>query len=295
MLPAVAFMAGCLTIAAPVEGRSSGSLHLEKCPVALLRDIQLSSDEAGQIVEMSVKPETILNQGDVVAQIDDRQVIVQKAAALAAFNAAKEEANNLINEEFAKASWEQAKAELRMSKDADRSYPGAVVPAEIQKLELAAKRAELQIKQAKIEHTVAGHTAAQKKADLDAAELSFVRRKLLAPFGGVVAEIKKKQHEWVREGDPVVRLIQMDRVKVQGFYEVNRLLPQEVRGCPVVVAAQLGERTMEFTGVVTEISTNVRSNKCNFYAEVENRLENNEWLLREGILVTMTVDLSGKQ
>lgn len=295
MIHAIAVLSSCLAMGAPVESSAaSGQLQLKGCPVALLKDILLSSDEAGQIVEMAVKPESNLAQGDLIAQIDQRQVDIQREAAFAAFQGALAESKNNVNERFARASFDQAKAELQMSKDADRSYPGAVVLGEIKKLELAAKRAELQIEQAVVEHDVAVQTTAQKKAEVDAAELSQKRRRIAAPFAGVIAELKKKEHEWVREGDPVVRLIQMDRVKVQGQYKVADLLAEEIRGRKVIVTAVLGKKTFQFDGTVTEIGTRISSGNCTFYAEVENRLENNEWLLREGMLVEMTVDLTSR-
>jgi len=61
----------------------------------------------------------------------------------------------------------------------------------------------LAIEKAFHDQELAKFEALTKQAEFDAAELAIKRRTIVAPFDGVVEEIKRKQEEWVQPGDTI--------------------------------------------------------------------------------------------
>ncbi len=84
--------------------------------------------------------------------------------------------------------------------------------------ELAAQRAELR-------QSVAVADAESLRLDIDAKqktlqiqELTVARHQVASPIDGVVVEIFKRRGEWVRPGDSVVRVINVDQLHAEGFF-----------------------------------------------------------------------------
>jgi multidrug efflux pump subunit AcrA (membrane-fusion protein) len=101
----------------------------------------------------------------------------------------------------------------------------------------------------------------------------------------------------VAAGEPVLQVIRVDRLRVEGFLNATEVGPEEVAGRPVTVEVQIaGGRTARFSGKVVFISPLVQAgDKYRVRAEVENRTENNTPVLRPGMTATMTIALGGGQ
>ncbi|MCO8123038.1 HlyD family efflux transporter periplasmic adaptor subunit [Stieleria sp. TO1_6] len=114
----------------------------------------------------------------------------------------------------------QAEFELRMDRLTSESESHAVQAAQ-----LAADRAQLQ-------HTVAMSESKQLQLDVDAKQKTLQMRDLnvamhavVSPIDGVVVEVYRRRGEWVRPGDPVVRVVNVDRLHAEGFLSGD-VLPQ---------------------------------------------------------------------
>ena len=80
---------------------------------------------------------------------------------------------------------------------------------------------------------IAQLTAAVHQAELDAAELSLQKSRITAPTPGLVVEINRHVGNWVAPGDPVIELVRMDRLRVEGFLKITEYQPAQIEGCPV--------------------------------------------------------------
>jgi multidrug efflux pump subunit AcrA (membrane-fusion protein) len=103
----------------------------------------------------------------------------------------------------------------------------------------------------------------------------------------------RKQDEWVAPGDPILYLFRLDTVHVEGAVEQSKYDPHELQGCDVTVEVQLARGRKETVrGKITKVSSVVRlDGKFEVRAEVPNRQEHGTWLLRDGLLATMTIHL----
>ena len=83
------------------------------------------------------------------------------------------------------------------------------------------------------------------EAQLSEAELSLSRTKIIAPIDGKVNEIKSKQGDFLSVGDPIVQIIQFDKVKVRvGVPESDVAAIFDLDKADVIIDA-LGKRKVQ--------------------------------------------------
>jgi macrolide-specific efflux system membrane fusion protein len=242
---------------------------------------------------INVREGAIVKQDDPLAQIDDRQAQLQKRSAEAERDEAQAKAEDDIDIRYALKSFELADAELNQDLDIKRKTPGAVTDAEIRRKQLVRTREQLGIDRAKLEQRIAQFTSQVKAAAVEATDETILRRRILAPFDGQVVEVLKDASEWVNAGEPVFRVVQMDRLRVEGFLNGSEINPTSVAQRTVTVEIDLAEgRREQFTGQVVWVNPIMQAgNKFRVRAEVANRLERDEPLLRPGMTARMVVHL----
>jgi multidrug resistance efflux pump len=137
-------------------------------------------------------------------------------------------------------------------------------------------------------------TAAARDAEWKLARHDVERRRLLASLDGVVVQLLKHPGEWLQAGEPVLRLVRMDRVRVEGFVDASLYGDDEVADQPVrvFVARQRGQRET-FSGKIVFVNPLIEaSGNYRVWAEVENRQRNGRWLLRPGSEAEMVIELA---
>lgn len=281
------------TRTAPAAARTA---HLSQCLVSLIEDVQVPALEAGALVSLDVSEGEFVSAGQLLARIDDRQPQLDKLAAELERDAAQAKAQDDIEVRYAEAALAVANAELERALAIERRSPGGVTQQEIQKLQLAKRRDELQIERSRLDMRVAQLTANVRQAAVKAAEDAVARRQILSPLNGVVVTLFHDKGEWVAAGEPVLQVIRIDRLRVEGFLSATEFGPEEVIGQPVTVEVPMaGGRAGRFAGRVVFVSPLVQAgNKYRVRAEVENQLESGGPLLRPGMTASMTISLGGR-
>jgi multidrug efflux pump subunit AcrA (membrane-fusion protein) len=275
---------------------ANGVISLKLCLVSLIEDIQVPSLEQGAITSVEVVEGEFVTAGQLLAQIDDRQPRLDKLAAELQRSAALAKAEDDIEVRYAQAALQVADADLQRAVSIDSKSPGGVTQQEIEKLRLAKHRDELQIDRSKLEMQIAKMNADVHQAGVQAADDALARRRVVSPIDGVVVTLFHERGEWVDAGQPLMQVIRIDRLRVEGFLSADDFGPEEIAGRPVTVdVAQAGGRTVQFTGQVVYLSPLVQAgNKYRVRAEVENRSERGHPLLRPGMTATMHIHLQSK-
>jgi macrolide-specific efflux system membrane fusion protein len=266
---------------------------VEHAQVFFLDDVDVPAEEAGRLLQLAVQPGDSVAVDQPLAQIDDRKPRLDKFAAELERQAARTRAEDDIEVRYAVASFELADAELNQDLDINRKTPGVIPISDIRRKRLARHRAELQIDRSKLDLKVAAMSAEVQSAAVQAADESILRRRIVAPFQGTVFDVYKQENEWVDMGEPVLRVVRLDRLRIDGFLDCSQVDPAEVADRPATVEVELARgRKARFPGRVVFVSPMVQAgNRCRIRAEVENRQENGHWLLRAGMSVDLVVDL----
>ena len=264
------------------------------CLVKLDEDVQLPAPEAGVLVQLSVKEGSQVRAGDVIAKIYDSEVQTQKKAAEYGLSAAYMQATDDVQIRYAKKSADVAEQNYEKMMQSNRDVEKAVAEIEVLKAKLEWDASVLSAEKAIHDQGLAKYEYHKKKAEVEAAQLAIDRRVIRSPFDAEVVKLYRHQDEWVSPGDPIVRLVSLDTMLVEGAVEQAAYDPHEVNGCDVVVEVEVARgRKEQVTGRITYVSSLVRlDGRYIVRAEVANRQEHGQWLLRDGTTATMKVQLN---
>ena len=149
---------------------------------------------------------------------------------------------------------------------------------------LEALTAELAVEEAQFKHGL-------DELRLERAEAMLRRRQFIAPHDGVVVEVYSDPGESVGPNEPVVRIVDVSRVRVTGHLDVRDAwrvqTGQPIRLTPDVGGADLAVEGRWFDGVLTFIDPQIdlQTQTCQVIAEVPNT----DQLLRAGLEARMEI------
>jgi multidrug efflux pump subunit AcrA (membrane-fusion protein) len=290
---AAALIALLVSTAHAGPSAASGGNPVVHGTVRVADQIKLPAKEPGVLVQLSVKEGTQVKAGQVIGKIDDSEPQMKKAAALADYKGAYNRWQDDVEIRFAKAQAEVAHADYDQLIETNKLADKAVAQVDIRKAKLDWDHFVLAIEKAIHDKELAKFEALTKQAEFDAAELAIKRRTIVAPFDGVVEEIKRKQEEWVQPGDTILTLLRLDTMHVDAPIDQKLYDPNEIQGCDVAMEVELARgRKTTVRGKVVKVSNLVRyDGMYNIQAEFANVQEHGVWTVRDGLPATMTVQL----
>ena len=251
------------------------------------------AEEAGRLTNVVVRAGQQVKAGDLLARIDDTQARKQKAAADAEYSAASEKAGSTVDVEAATKAERVAYFAYQSMVEAIKKVEHVVSQNDLYQKKFEWEKMGLAIQQANHQKVVDGFTAEAKRAEAELAQNGIERREIRAPFDGVVQEITPHLGEWVKPGDPVLHMIKIDRLSVEGRAKAALYNPADLADRTVNVQLTLaGGRTVQFPGKIVFVGSEIgNDDRYAVRAEVENRKENGQWVLRPGMQANMTVQL----
>jgi multidrug efflux pump subunit AcrA (membrane-fusion protein) len=251
------------------------------------------AQEAGRLVELKAKEGDSIKAKDVLAQIDDKHSNVARAVAEWKLKAATTEASNDINVRYAKKNQEVSQANLDGLREANATLKGAIPGYEMREAILKVEASKLQEEQARHELKIAAVKASVQQSELEAADLDIERRKVTADMDAVVEKKYRVVGDWVKPGDPIYQVIQMDRLKVEGAVDATKLAPQVLKGKAITFTVLLpGGRPATFQGRIIHTSEKVEGDRRFVVkAEVLNKQEDGYWMLKPGLVGQMKIHL----
>lgn len=267
--------------------------EVKRAVVSSTQEIEVPAEAAGKLVAVEVRDGDLVESGDFVAQIDDREAQMKKEAAEIQWKAARTQAESRIPEIYARASKAVAEAELDESQAANRKVTGTVPKVTIRRLELSVEEAGLLIEKNILDRKVAEMNADVHEADVKAAVEDINRRRIKSVLDGEVVELIREAGEWVQAGETIMRIMRMDTLRVEGLLDSSQFDPPEIKGKSVSVRAQLARgRSTDFRGTVVFVDPVLRAKgKFLVRAEVENKKSEGSWVLKPGMEAKLTIEV----
>ncbi len=285
---AVIFCLSLVSTAQAQRAPGARSHQIPHCLVSLINEVQLPAKEGGVIVAINVKPGSVVEKGEVLAEIDSSLAKTQKKVAENQYKAAYEQAHNDVDVRTNEAAVGVAKAEYEEGVEANKKLKNTITDSEMRRRLFTWKRATLQVEQAVQQMRIDAITAVVRGAELAAADLSIERRKVASPLSGTVVEVNRHIGEWAAPGEVVMHVVNLERLRVEGFVKVHEFAPHEIFGKPVTVKVQ----EENFIGKINFVSPVVKANQeYRISAEIENKKKLGFWLLRPGVTTSMTINL----
>jgi RND family efflux transporter MFP subunit len=267
---------------------NSRSVRLDYCKIALIDHVLLAADRTGILKSVEFK------EGQAVPA-NTRIALIADEVAVATLAVAEKKATNEVDVKFAKIAAAAAEKDYERLVEANRLYAekqsdgGRSVPqSEVDKSKLALDKAGLSLQQA--EHELEVH---KRDRDIKAAELKTYS--VMAPFDGVVTQVLKKRGEAVKQGEPVVEIVNTDRVRIEGRVKLADLRWAKL-GARVTVRLSvedldLPEENELFEGKITfvDVVSDPIEKTTRVFAEVQNR----DNILRAGLDAEMEIEMDG--
>jgi multidrug efflux pump subunit AcrA (membrane-fusion protein) len=256
-------------------------ISLRRCEVDYVRSSQVGVALMGQsasiLQECCVREGDRVKAGQVLGRVMDRDLRAE-------LEVRRAEAESSIEIQLCEAKHEVTLNRLMHSENLQRRDRRLVGGEEYQLHKSEERTTALEIEQAKLRRRLA-------KLQLQQTEFLVRAREFLSPHDGVVVEVYKKAGEAISVGEPIFRVVDVDRLKVTGhlnlsdYWRVRK--GQRVRIIPEIEGAELAIEDEEFTGVVIFIDCRIDpvSKTGRIITEVENRGN----LLASGIEARMDI------
>jgi macrolide-specific efflux system membrane fusion protein len=260
------------------DADSTRPLRSEGALVRLIEQVDVPARDAGVLAEFAVKEGQSVKRGDVLGRLDDAEQVLAVAKAELELETARRKAESDVPVRAARKGAEVAKADLDRALLARQNFKEAISDSEVDSLRLKSEKAVLEIEQALLEGQLAEAARGIRANELDVAKMRLSQRRVAAPLDGIVVQLYRQPGEWVQPGEKAVRVLRLDRLRVEAF------LPESAAR-PGLVGAKAMLRTgtepgSEFSGEVVFVSPEVDpvNGQVRVWAEVANR----EMQLRPG-------------
>jgi HlyD family secretion protein len=292
---------------AQVERGSIRSLISTNGKVEPIQNFEAHSPIATTVKHLLVKEGDHVHQGQLLVQLDARDLVSQAARAQAQMKTAQADQADLstggTREEVLTLDAQLIKARAARN-DAQRNLEafrrlqeqGAASPGEVQQAEEALQRAQadttlLEQKQkerySKPEVARVQAQGAEAQAAYDAAEEALAKSSVRAPFDGVVYALPVKQGSYVQTGDLLLQVGDLSRMLVRSFVdepEIGRLSAgQKIEVTWDAVPGRV------WNGTVSTIPSTVKLHGSRNVGEVTCTVDNHDLRLLPNVNVGVTV------
>ena len=223
-------------------------ITIESAQVTLIDQVRVPTKESGVLAVLSVREGDTVKAGQLLGTVESDREQVAKEQAVLEFQMADEKALNDVDVRMAQKTREVAKTELRRAQESVERFHKSISQTEIDRLQLTADKSELEVEKAQRDQKLARLDRDLKSKQVDATSLEIDRRRIVAPIDGMVVAVVHKQGEWVNPGDPVLRILRLDKLRVEGFLNATKI-SSDLLGRPVKLTVELPGNSPEHSNV----------------------------------------------
>ncbi len=293
--------------------------------IEAMQTVQLQPKVAGRLLKLELEDGTpveegvVVQQGQLIAQLDDREYVAQLDSAkahLASAEAARAVAKAGLEEEKAKyssnlAATESAQANYEDKEREQKRMAGLVAgnagtQQSLDQANTALAQAKAQLDQAKADEAGAlakitsaeaaiqqsEATYAQAQAALETAELNFAETRIYSPLRGVVSAKLVDPGVMISSATPIVTIVSMATVKVVVAVPVNhlsRVIPGKTHATLTTPALPGREIDCVVEKIYPTVDTVTRTAQVEFRVKNEMDEASKTFLLRPGMYATVAV------
>ena len=272
----------------PATVAADGSL---RGVVVCIDEVELAVSESG-VLTQALSEGDIVSEGDVVARTDDTDAKARRMMAFYGYKAAEKEISSTIRMQYAEKNMEVAKAAYDDAVAANRRQKKAISEFEVRRRKFEWESGMLNIENTQHEMDVAKVTLQEKKAEYEAATLMLRHHEVRAPISGIVEKKYLGKGSFVRPGDPICRILRLDRMRVQFEVPIGMVAPAELKGKTVTVRVEVGSMNGEpvnetFEGKIDFVSPSMELNDViRAWAEFDNR---GDFVVRKNMVAWVTI------
>ncbi|MFO0919302.1 MAG: efflux RND transporter periplasmic adaptor subunit [Planctomycetaceae bacterium] len=248
--------------------------------VRLIEHVDVPARGEGRLVKVAVREGTSIRRGEVLGRLDDAEAQLKVKRAELEWTLAKEKAESESAIKSARVVKDVSQAEFERARLAKQTTPGSISQSEFGKLWLEAEKANHELTRLQEEQQFAVITSQSKQVELQLAQLALEEREFVSPLDGVVVQLHRREGEWVHPGDKVIRVVRIDRLRVEAFVNLQAKLTS-LENAPVVLQVEFPDVPIqEFTGEL--VFMNPEADPVNGQIRIWAEIDNRDRLLRPG-------------
>ena len=236
-----------------------------------MQEAEVPAQQTGLLRSLTVGEGETVATGQVLGSLDDRAVRLAVDRARLEHSQAEAKANNEVQIKYTQKSLEVAQAELKRSRESIEKFAKSISQSQLDVERLAVEKIVLQHKQAEHELSLDRFGMQLKQNELEAARLRLQLHQLRAPFEGIVVLVRGRVGEWVEEGEPVLRLVAVAKLRAEGFMPANQV-NLEMVGQTVQIEVGSADKRELHPGVLRFVSPEIDpvTKQVRVWAEVPN-------------------------
>ncbi|MEZ6107092.1 MAG: HlyD family efflux transporter periplasmic adaptor subunit [Pirellulaceae bacterium] len=277
------------TQAAGDPTRDPRGIVVESATVFPDQEVLVPTPVTGRIAQIYVQQNNMIAEQTLIARIDDSKAQIAVRLAQARLEAATLEAadNSAVKE--AEATLALATANYERAQELHRENIKTDVDLEVAELEKT--QAELKLANRQKQYELAQKRLQVSELEVEDAQQQVDLHRVIAPASGNVVEIIKHEGEWVSDGDPLIKLVNMEWLRVEGTLDNTLFNREEIYMRRVIVEHERARGEIErFDGVITwEGLREVAGKYIPVRATIRNRTNDDHWILHPGARVRMVV------
>ena len=268
-------VAACLPLlggALLAQSPNSGSIAIEGAILKTVEVTSVASQVQGLLSGVSVREGDRVKVQSPLAAIQSTTTELQLQRAKVALEVAQKNFENNIDIELARKSFAVAENEYQRAIEANKRVEDVYPPMEVDRLKLVRDRSNLEI-----DRTLHAKEISQlelNKIQIEHRQLEDVldKHQIRAPVSGMVVAVEKRVGEWVEPGTVVLRLVEIDRLRIEGFMQAEQADPKWL-DTQAHVELQVSGKTVQTTAKLVFISPEVNpiNSKVRVYLDVDNR------------------------
>ncbi len=265
----VALFSSCMVYAMLSDGVE---ITVNPVLIKVIEEVAVPAIQEGPILSIQVTEGQVVQIGQTLLQLDDQRARLKQQQAEVEQRIATKKAGNRSGVLLAETETRVTNSSLQRAMESRKRFPDTPSQAEVDEIELRVAQAKQHLEQASQEFQLAELAKELSEKNLELATYEVERHQIKSPIQGAVTEIITKKGEWVRPGEPLVRVMRVDRLKVEGFLKRDSISPSLLdRGVTILVEGGEGEKERHFGKIVfisPVVETNDRTQRI--VAEVDN-------------------------
>src|SRR3954471_11057285 len=254
------------------EKPKDSAIEVQSVAIRLLEEAEVPAQEAGVITNVAVREGQRVKQGELLTRIDDQVPRLMAEAIKAKYDIARAKATNDVRQRYAQKATEVSQAELKRSTESIERFAKSVSQSQLDVEQLTVQKNRLEGEQAAQEQQIAVLEMKQQESELNTARAQITRRRIAAPFDGVIVQIYARKGEWAEPGQKVLRIVNVDRLKAEGFIRAEDAT-ERVVGRPINLVVNPGGTQNTFGGKIVFVSPEVDpiTGQVRIWADIDNR------------------------
>jgi multidrug resistance efflux pump len=199
----------------------SGTLIVENALVRVIRQVEIPARKEGLLLEVQVKEGDIVKVDDLLGTIDHEQAELALRQSELELQLATEKARSEVAVNAARRAREFADMEFQRAERARQSYLGSISDAEYERLKMEVDKAGYDHQKAVEEQRFLESTRKAREVEVQLKKLEVSERKVTAPLEGIVTQVYHPPGEWVQPGQQMFHVLQIDRLRVEGYVSLD--------------------------------------------------------------------------